>query len=78
MNLLRHPVRQKRQQFVSPALRASAKGQPCSLRTLSSAHGLRPLDLVAASAEDGAGTDGALVMADQWAGWAEAQREGTR
>lgn len=36
-------------------------------------HGLRPLDMEAASAEDGAGTDGALVMADQWAGWAEAQ-----
>ena len=32
MNLTRQQPRQKRRQFVSPALRASAKGQPCSLR----------------------------------------------
>lgn len=32
MNLTHQPPRQKRPQFVSPALRASAKGQPCSLR----------------------------------------------
>lgn len=32
MNLTGLPPRQKRQQFVSPALRASAKGQPCALR----------------------------------------------
>lgn len=32
MNLTAQPVRQKRPQFVSPSLRASAKGQPCTLR----------------------------------------------